>query len=151
MKGTGNNLGTILRKLYFMLLPKCGMRSRYIKKHEHMFKHIGYGLMWQPRSFPSDPELISIGDNVMIAANVSFVNHDICSAMLRRKYSVTKNIIPDLQGCIKIGNNVMIGANTMILPNVNIGDNCIIGGGEYCHKRYTIEFCGSRYSMQSSW
>ncbi len=129
MKGSGNGLGTLLRKLYFYCLPTCGMRGRYIKKHEALFHHIGEKVMWQPRQFPADPELISIGDNVKLAANVQFLNHDILYGLFNDKYRT--NEFKKNQGCIQIGDNVMIGANTMILPNVLIGNNVVVGGGEY--------------------
>lgn len=35
----------------------------------------------------------------------------------------------DYFGKIKIGNNVFIGWNTIIMPDVEIGDDCIIGCG----------------------
>ena len=35
----------------------------------------------------------------------------------------------DKFGKIIVGNNVFIGVNTIILPGVEIGDNCIIGAG----------------------
>lgn len=35
----------------------------------------------------------------------------------------------DLIKEIKIGNNVHIGWNTLIMPGVSIGNNCIIGAG----------------------
>lgn len=35
----------------------------------------------------------------------------------------------DVFGPIKIGNNVHIGWDAIIMPNVTIGDNCIIGAG----------------------
>ena len=132
MKGSGNDFSTVLRKLYFFCLPTCGMRSRYIKKHKYLFRHIGKGVMWQPRNFPSDPELISIGDNVKIAANVTFINHDTLSGMLNQKYKTNK--FKHNRGCIKIGNNVMIGARVMILPNVQIGNNVVIGAGSIVTK-----------------
>ena len=132
MKGNGNGLGTMLRKLIFYCLPTCGMRSKYIKRHKSLFHHIGENVMWQPRQFPADPEFISIGNNVKIAANVSFTNHDILYGMLNCKYQT--NEFNKLQGCIRIGDNVMIGANTMILPNVQIGNNVVVGGGSIVTK-----------------
>ena len=132
MKGSGNGLGTLLRKLYFYCLPTCSMRSRYIKKHEYMFHHVGDYVMWQPRQFPADPELISIGDNVKLAANVSFTNHDILYGLFNCKYHTDE--FKKHQGCIPIGDNVMIGANTMILPNVLIGNNVVVGGGSIITK-----------------
>lgn len=77
--------------------------------------------------FPTDPELISIGDNVMIASGVSFINHDIVAQMLNKKYNT--HDFQSKEGCISIGDNVMIGAGTIILPDVRIGSNVIIGAG----------------------
>lgn len=91
-----------------------------------MFHHIGENVMWQPRQFPADPELISIGDNVKLAANVQFVNHDILYGLFNDKYNT--DVFKKYQACIQIGDNVMIGANTMILPNVQIGNNVVVGG-----------------------
>lgn len=92
----------------------------------------GGDIFWQSRKFPSDPELISIGNNVMIASNVSFINHDIISVLLNKKYN-TKDFAKS-QGCISIGGNVMIGTGTIILPNVRIGSNVIIGAGSIVSK-----------------
>ena len=132
MIGSGNGWSTLLRKLYFYCLPTCGMRGKYIKSHKHLFRHIGEKVMWQPRQFPADPELISIGDNVKLAANVQFVNHDIIYGLFNEKYHT--DVFKKHQGCIKIGNNVMIGANTMIMPNVQIGSNVVVGGGSIVTK-----------------
>lgn len=68
----------------------------------------------------------------MLASGVDFINHDIIAAMLNRKYN-TKAFV-NAEGCISIGDNVMIGANTMILPNVRIGSNVIIGAGSIVAK-----------------
>ncbi len=56
--------------------------------------------------------LLSIGDNVTIASGAKLELHD----------ASTNRIL----GYSKI---VFIGANSLILPNVAIGDNCIIGAG----------------------
>lgn len=85
MKGNGNDIGALLRKLYFMLILTCGRRTNYIVKHKRLFKHVGDNLFFQPRKFPSDPELISFGDNVMVASGVSFINHDIVNTLINRK------------------------------------------------------------------
>lgn len=131
MKGTGNSFGTLFEKLYFYLLPSSGQRTRYINRHKDKFKRIG-GVFWQSRRFPSDPELISIGNNVKIASNVIFINHDIAHNMLNEKFNTTD--FKPLWGSIEIGNNVMIGAETIILPNVKIGSNVIIGAGSVITK-----------------
>lgn len=77
--------------------------------------------------FGSEPWLIEIGDNVRITSGVRFVTHDGGVWVLRHKYSELSDI--DLFGKIRIGNNVHIGFNAIIMPGVTIGDNCIIGCG----------------------
>lgn len=115
-----------------MFIPTSGGRTKFIIKHSHEFKHVGEGIFWQPRVYPTDPELISLGNNVMIASGVSFVNHDIIPSWLNNKFN-TKDFARS-HGCISIGDYVMIGDNTMILPNVRIGSNVIIGAGSIVAK-----------------
>lgn len=70
----------------------------------------------------TEPYLISIGDHVTIAVGVSFATHDASSHFYMPESS-------DLYGRITIGNRVFIGMNAMILPGVQIADDCIIGAG----------------------
>lgn len=132
MKGNGNSLGTLARKLWFYMLPTSGLRTRYIRRNAKLFRHVGEKLFWQPRKFPADPEYISLGNNVKIAADVVFINHDTAASMLNHKFG-TNDFAPT-RGCIEIGDNVMIGAGVRILPNVRIGSNVIIGAGSIVTK-----------------
>lgn len=63
---------------------------------------------------------IIFGDNVHIGPNVSIIsaNH------LETNYGKHQEAQP-----IKIGSNVWLGANCVVLPSVNIGSNVIIGAG----------------------
>lgn len=74
----------------------------------------------------SEPYLITIGDNVRITAGVKFVTHDGGLWTLR---ALGKGNDIDKFGRIKIGNNVHIGWDSIIMPGVEIGDNCVIGCG----------------------
>ena len=76
------------------------------------------------RPFGSEPYLIRIGNHVTITSGVRFINHDGGMWVFRDKE-------PDIElfGTIEIGNNVFIGMDTLILPGVKIGDNCVIGAG----------------------
>lgn len=77
--------------------------------------------------FGSEPYLITIGDNVRLTENVRFVTHDgglWVARGLDKKYADA-----DKFGRITVGDNVHIGPNTIIMPGVNIGSNCIIGCG----------------------
>lgn len=75
----------------------------------------------------TEPYLISIGNNVRINAGVQLITHDGGAWVLRHLDVSYKTV--DLFKQIKIGNNVHIGTNAVIMPGVVIGDNCIIGVG----------------------
>lgn len=71
---------------------------------------------------------VTIGDNVMIAPNVSL-------------YGAGHPIHPDARNSgyeygapITIGNNVWIGGSTCVLPGVTIGNNVVIGAGSVVAK-----------------
>lgn len=70
----------------------------------------------------TEPWIITIGKNVHLTNNTTFVTHD-GGTLIFRQYKkdleITKPII--------IGNDVYIGTNTTILPGVKIGNNVVIG------------------------
>ena len=86
----------------------------------------------QSWNFGTEPEMISFGDNVHVASNVNFVNHDITCMMFN--YMDKEHRYRIRQGEINIGNNVFIGAGSRILYDVTIGDNVIIGAGSLVNK-----------------
>lgn len=85
-------------------------------------------------SFSSESFLIEIGNHVTITEGVKFVTHDGGMWVVRKidkKYEKS-NII----GEIKVGNNVFIGLNSIILPGVTIGDNTIVAAGSVVTKSF---------------
>ena len=71
------------------------------------------------------PWLLEIGDDVIIAGNVSIITHG-------ADWRILHNLYGDVIGSgdkVKIGNNVFVGIGTTILKGVTIGDNVIIGAG----------------------
>tara|TARA_B100001989_G_C24370365_1_gene379053 strand:+ start:101 stop:676 length:576 start_codon:yes stop_codon:yes gene_type:complete len=75
-------------------------------------------------------EKIEIGDNVLIASNVVIrsANHNIY-----KKNELIKDS-KHIPGKIKIGNDVWIGSNCVILSNVEIGNGAVIGAGSIISK-----------------
>jgi acetyltransferase-like isoleucine patch superfamily enzyme len=75
-------------------------------------------------TFGSEPWLISLGDHVTVTNGVRFITHDGGVWVFRDTY-------PDLDvfGPIRVGSNVFLGVNTLILPGVHVGDGSVIGAG----------------------
>ena len=75
---------------------------------------------------------MKIGNNVNVATEVLFMEHDIIHRMLNKKFHTTK--FKEKLGTIEIGNDVFIGARSIILYNTKIGNNVIIGAGSIVTK-----------------
>ena len=80
-------------------------------------------------SWGSEPYLIEIGSNVTITQNITFHTHDGGVGLFRHEFPGI-----NLFGKIKIGDNVFIGSNTIILPGVRIGNNVVIAAGSVITK-----------------
>ncbi len=77
----------------------------------------------------TEPWIITLGNHVHITNGVQFITHDGGTLVLR-------HLTPDLEitGPITVGDYVYIGTRAMILPNVRIGNNCIIAAGSIVTK-----------------
>ncbi len=73
----------------------------------------------------NDLPFIEIGDNCQITSGVTILAHDESYSVCGLKYGD----LPRSQKITKIGNNVFIGMNSIILMGSDIGDNVIIGAG----------------------
>ena len=71
------------------------------------------------------PWLISVGDDVMLSSNVRILAHDASTGKAGAHTKI---------GIVRIGNNVFIGANSVVLPGVSIGDDVVVGAGTVVSK-----------------
>ena len=79
-------------------------------------------------AFGTEPYLISVGNNCLFSGGVKLFTHDGGVSVLNNlNYFDGKKM--DKMQPVKIGNNVYIGTNAMVMPGVTIGDNVIIGAG----------------------
>lgn len=123
-------MNKIFKRLRIALILNADKRTKYIIKHK-IFKEVGEHFYFQPRLIPADPELIKFHNNVTVASNVTFVNHDIIDRVLN---NLGKGHFDFTRGCIEIMDNVFIGTGTTILPNVKIGSNVIVAAGSIITK-----------------
>ncbi len=75
-----------------------------------------------------DANKVEFGDNVFIAPNCSFYTAGHPVDVERRNKGL------EYAKPIKVGNNVWIGGNVVVLPGVTIGDNVVIGAGSVVNK-----------------
>ncbi len=115
----------LLRKLHFFLLPSSRARLKYLRKNK-VFAALGKDVFWQPRKLPADPKFIRIHNNVAVAADVTFINHDTLYLMLRH---LDPRQSFEHVDCIEIMDNVFIGLGATILPGVKIGPNAVVAAG----------------------
>jgi len=95
--------------------------ERYFRKKGYL---VGKNNRIYVRSFGSEPYLVRIGNHCTIASGVAFVTHDGGAWIFREE-------IPSLNvfGKIEIKDNCFIGIKSMLMPNVTIGPNAVVGAG----------------------
>lgn len=85
---------------------------------------IGKGFNMSGRNWITVRESVEIGDNVSFGPGTMVYDHD-------HDFTTPRGIREGryLTAPVKIGNNVWIGADCVILRGTEIGDNCVIGAG----------------------
>jgi len=77
----------------------------------------------------SEPWLIRIGDNVTVSDDVRFITHDGSTRLFRQDYPALNQRFGNIYGTIVIEANVFIGAGAILMPNIVIGRDSIVGAG----------------------
>lgn len=101
---------------------------------------MGENNYFHPWKIPHEGYLISIHNNVYVAANVTFITHDVMEGMFN---TIEKSMgggkteqfkFEQYIGNIEIFDNCFIGANSTIMYNVKIGPNAIVAAGSVVTK-----------------
>lgn len=116
-----------------LVMHRNGWKKAKFLKKKNVFGAIGENCYYHPNILPSEPFLVFFGNNVIVAANVRFVTHSAHHLVFNQEDNV--DFHKTMFGEIKIGNNVFIGANSIIMYGVEIGDNVIIGAGSIVTKK----------------
>lgn len=116
----------IFSKLTDFLIIAIKGKTAYAK---HKGVKMGKNCRIITTKFSTEPWLISIGNNVTITDNVYILTHDGSTWLMNdekgRRYLFRE---------VKIGNNVFIGVNSVILPGVIIEDEVIVAAGSVVTK-----------------
>lgn len=81
-----------------------------------------------------DPYLVSIEDNVSVAAEVRFINHDISCYNVARYLNKPEESF-DSVGSIELHENCFVGAYSILMPNCSVGKNSIVASGSIVTKK----------------
>lgn len=106
----------------------------YMKYYNKLLKHSGIKINGTPRFIAKsvrfdDHSRITLSDRLVVSMNVHFLTHDYSyTTALIAINEMPKTDIGILRD-IKVGNNVFIGMNSLILPGTEIGNNVIVGAG----------------------
>jgi len=107
-------------------------KKMYIKKLIQKGLTIGEGcIFYGLPNFGTEPFLIKIGNYVEVTSGVTFLTHDGSISVVRRIYSRDHL---NKYGKIIVEDNCFIGTKAIILPNVTIGKNSIVGAGSVVTK-----------------
>jgi len=79
-------------------------------------------------NFGTEPWLIELGNRVTITQGVIFLTHDGANRVFRHQINGSSRW-GNRFGSIRILDNSFVGANAIILPDVQIGPNSIVGVG----------------------
>ena len=80
-----------------------------------------------------DPYLVLIGNDVVITAGVMFITHDGAIRIFLKK-AEHFNQVKTCYGPIVIRDNCFIGTRALILQNITIGPNSVVGAGSVVTK-----------------
>ncbi len=126
-------LVSLFKKIYRALLNKIDMMNCNEMTIENYFRKQGCQIGTNNRIFilslGTEPYLIRIGNHCTITAGVIFLTHDGSCWIYREE-------MPDLNkyGTIEIKDNCFIGINSILMPNITIGPNSIVGAGSVVTK-----------------
>ncbi len=115
-----------MRLMYYVRFG--GNKAAYLR---HLGARIGTNcsIYTAVANFGSEPWLIEIGDRVTLTNGVVLVTHDGASRLFRHLHHDMNPHYGNRFGVIRIHDDSFIGVNAVILPQVSIGPNSIVGAG----------------------
>ncbi len=118
----------LFHSLRLLVMRRARKRAAYMKEKD-ILGGIGENCIWGPWLVPLYPKLIKLHNNVRVHKTAHIVTHDVLSSFLKDCHPEQDFGPKERLGCVELMDNVYIGMNVTILPDVRIGENCIITAG----------------------
>lgn len=106
-------------------------RNEILRKY---FGYIGSNSCICTDKFGAEPQWVYIEDNVIVASDVRFINHDASCWIAYLNAGLKEIKQAEKVGSIILKSNCFIGAESIILPNVIVGENSIVAAGSVVNK-----------------
>lgn len=118
----------LMKKMFAKLGKNCYFQAPFHSNWAGAHVYLGDNVYGNFNLTLVDDANIYIGDNTLFGPNVTVVTaaHPIEPELRSKGYEFNIEV--------KIGKNVWVGANSVILPGVEIGDNTVIGAGSVVTK-----------------
>jgi acetyltransferase-like isoleucine patch superfamily enzyme len=108
--------------------PSSAAWTDYVRRWGGLH-HVGEECSILPSTVFSDPEYVSLGNNVHFSA-CTILGHDASIAMLDHALEETLDAV----GYVVIHDNVFVGFGAIVMPNCSIGPNAIVAAGSVVTK-----------------
>ena len=131
-----SKMGGVIRLVesqFFKLKLRRASAHERAELMRNQFYFLGKNVELYTLSFGTEPYLISIHDNVICAAGIHFVNHDVSVFNVARYLGMNRGDI-DKVGSIELFDKCFVGADTILMPNCSVGKNSIIAAGSIVTK-----------------
>jgi acetyltransferase-like isoleucine patch superfamily enzyme len=107
------------------LLVKYGSYKTHIKLARKWGVEIGERCIVMNCDFGTEPYLVTIGNHCLIGPGVQFVTHDAGIWVFKEDHTTPTTKF----GPIIVHDNCVIGIRSIIMPDVEIGPNSVVGAG----------------------
>ena len=121
-----------MQDLCFKIMSKMVSPHGAAELMRSKFHYLGRNVQLYSCSIP-EPYLVSIHDNVICAANVRFINHDVSCFNIAQYLGISLSEV-DKVGSIELFENCFVGAYSILLPNTSVGANSIVAAGSIVTK-----------------
>lgn len=126
-----------VKKIKYLFICLLGKHRVTYLKENRIFGFLGENVLFQPVKLPNCTQRIKIHNNVKIAADVTFYEHDVINSVFSE---MDKAPYGGHHTCIEIFDNVFIGGHSIIIGNVSIGPNAVVGG-QCSYQRRVAQHC----------